>query len=173
MLLKGYRKEIFRPECNNSFQSLHCIASLDEDIGDALPYLNAVLEGDSFIKEPPSVTFKVHGKLITLHAKKIAVNALRDEEEAERILEWFRKEINDAWQNRADITPKFTGKAKPHVLEIYKLLPGANCRECGQPACMMFASLATEGARSASDCPRLSEEGARALDAYLSKFSFA
>jgi ArsR family metal-binding transcriptional regulator len=173
MLLKGYRKEIFRPECNNSFQSLHCIAHLDEDIGDALPYLNAVLGGDSFIKEPPSVTFKVHGKLITLHARKIAVNALRDEEEAERVLAWLRKEINDARQNRADITPKFTGKAKPHVLEIYKFLPRANCRECGQPACMMFASLATEGAKGASDCPRLSEESARALDAYLSKFSFA
>jgi hypothetical protein len=33
MLLKSYRKEIFRPECNPSFQSLHCIAYLDQDIG--------------------------------------------------------------------------------------------------------------------------------------------
>lgn len=172
MMLKGYRKELFRPECNNSFQSLHCIAHLDEDIDEALPYLNAVLGGDTYINDPPSVTFKMNGKLITLHARKIAVNALRDEEEAERVLEWLKTEINDAWQNRADITPKFTGKAKPHILEIYKLLPGANCRECGQPACMMFASLAAEGAKAVSDCTRLSEERARALDAYLSKFSF-
>jgi arsenate reductase len=34
VLLKSYRKEIFRPECNPSFQSLHCIAHLDEDITD-------------------------------------------------------------------------------------------------------------------------------------------
>jgi ArsR family metal-binding transcriptional regulator len=173
MLLKGYRKEIFRPECNNSFQSLHCIAHLGEDIGDALPYLNAVLDGDSFIKNPPSVTFKTHGKLITVHARKIAANALKDEAEADHVLEWLRKEINDAWENRAGITPKYTGKAKPHILEIYKLLPKTNCRECGQPTCMMFASLATEGIKGSRDCPPLFGNEPQALDDYLSKFNFA
>ncbi len=44
ILLKGYRKEISRPVCNHSFESLHCIAHLDEDIGEALPYLNAVTD---------------------------------------------------------------------------------------------------------------------------------
>jgi len=173
MLLTGYRKEIFRPECNNSFQSLHCLAHLDEDIGEALPYLNAVLDGDSYIKEPPSVTFKMHGKLITVHARKIAVNALKDEAEADHVLEWLRQEINDSWQNRERITPKFTGKAKPHILEIYKLLPKTNCRECGQPTCMMFASLATEGVKGSRDCPPIFAKGPQALDDYLSKFTFA
>jgi ArsR family metal-binding transcriptional regulator len=172
MFLIGYRKEIFRPECNNSFQSLHCIAHLDEDIGDALPFLNAVLDGDSYIKDPPSVTFKMHGKLITVHARKIAVNALKDEAEADHVLEWLKKEINDAWENRDSIMPKYTGKAKPHILEIYKLLPKSNCRECGQPTCMMFASLATEGVKGSRDCPPLFAQGLQALDEYLSKFSF-
>jgi ArsR family metal-binding transcriptional regulator len=170
MFLKTYNKEIFRPECNNSFQSLHCIAHLDEDIGEALPYLNAVLDGDSYIKEPPSVTFKVHGKLITLHARKIAVNALKDEAEAEHVLEWIRKELNDAWDNRAALTPKLSGKAKQHILEIYKLLPKTNCRECGQPTCMMFASLATEGVKGSRDCPPLTPSALKALDAYLAPF---
>jgi len=57
--------------------------------------------------------------------------------------------------------------------EIYKLLPRTNCRECGQPTCMMFASLATEGAKGQQDCPRLSGPGLQALEAYLSKFSFS
>ena len=76
MLLTGYRKEIFRPECNPQFQSLHCIAYLNEDIAAVLPYLNAVLGGHQYLKEPPSLTLKVHGKLITLHPREIAVNAL-------------------------------------------------------------------------------------------------
>ena len=42
-MLKGYRKEIIRPECNPQFQSLHCIAHLDKYITEVLPYLNAVL----------------------------------------------------------------------------------------------------------------------------------
>ena len=36
-MLLSYRKEIFRPECNSTFQSLHCIARLDQDIGEVLP----------------------------------------------------------------------------------------------------------------------------------------
>lgn len=82
MLLKSYTKEISRPECNPSFQSLHCIAHLDQDVTEALPYLNAVLGGFEYIRDPPAVTFRVHGKLITVHPREIAVNALRDETEA-------------------------------------------------------------------------------------------
>jgi len=172
MLLTGYREEISRPTCNNTFQSLHCIAHLDEDISEALPYLNAALGGDTYIKEPPSVTFKSQGKLITVHGKKIAVNALRDEEEAHHILEWLKKEINDAWANREKIAPKYDGKSKPLILEIYKLLPKTNCRKCGQPTCMMFASLATEGIKGREDCPELTETGAENLQQYLGRFTF-
>ncbi len=39
MLLASYRKELFRPECNPNFQSLHCFAHLDQDVGAVLPYL--------------------------------------------------------------------------------------------------------------------------------------
>jgi hypothetical protein len=52
MLLKGYRKEVFRPKCNPSFQSRHCIAHLDQDISEVLPYLNAVHGGFEYLKEP-------------------------------------------------------------------------------------------------------------------------
>jgi ArsR family metal-binding transcriptional regulator len=172
MLLTGYRKEISRPACNNAFQSLHCIAHLDEDIGEALPYLNTVLGGDTYIKEPPSVTFKSQGKLITVHSRKIAVNALRDEAEAHHILEWLKNEINDAWANRDTIVPKYDGKSKPHILDIYKLLPKTNCRKCGQPTCMMFASLATEGIKGYGDCPEIGEENRKKLKEYLGRFLF-
>ena len=172
MLLRGYWKEISRPACNNTFQSLHCIAHLDEDIGEALPYLNAVLGGDTYIKEPPSVTFKTQGKLITVHSRKIAVNALRDEAEAQHILEWLKKEINEVWEHRDTVVPKYDGRSKPHLLEIFKLLPKTNCRKCGQPTCMMFASLATEGIKGCDDCPEMTEEKAINLTNYLSRFLF-
>jgi ArsR family metal-binding transcriptional regulator len=172
MLLKGYQAEISRPACNNTFQSLHCIAHLDDDISEVLPYLNAILGGDTYIKNPPSVTFKPQGKLITVHGDKIAVNALRDEEEAHHILTWLKQEINEAWENRENITPKYDGKAKPHILDIYKLLPKTNCRRCGQPTCMMFASLATEGIKGYGDCPEMREENGKKLKENLSRFRF-
>jgi len=66
MLLKSYTKKISRPECNPNFQSLHCIAHLNQDITDVLPYLNSVLGGFEYFKNPQAVTFKTQGKIITL-----------------------------------------------------------------------------------------------------------
>ena len=99
MLLQGYKKEMFLPKCNPSFQSVHCVAHLDQDISEVLPYLNTELGGGDYVQSPPSLTLRVHGKLITLHAHEIFVNALNDEEEAEKILGWLKKEINEAWEN--------------------------------------------------------------------------
>lgn len=170
MLLKSYTKEIFRPECNPSFESLHCIAHLGEDITEVLPYLNATLGGFEYMKDPPAVTFRVHGKIITVHPREIAVNALKDEDEAEKILQWIQREINEAWEKRNEIKPKYEGLPKPKLLEILKLLPKTNCRECGEATCMVFAARVAEGAKGPEQCPPLSEENRTKIEHYMSAF---
>ena len=172
VLLKAYRKEIFRPECNPQFQSLHCIAHLAEDITEVLPYLNAVLGGHQYLKEPPSLTLKVHGKLITLHPREIAVNALKDDSEADNILEWLKQEINETWQKRDALVPSFETPAQPRIFDILKLLPRTNCTACGQPTCTVFASLVAQGVKGVEDCPPLVEENKEELQKYLQQFSF-
>jgi ArsR family metal-binding transcriptional regulator len=172
MLLRSYTKGIFRPECNPSFQSLHCIAHLDQDIGEVLPYLNAALGGFEYFKEPPAVTFRTHGKIITVHPREIAVNALKNEEEADKIIEWLKREINEAWEKRDEIEPKYEGLPRPKLLEILKLLPKTNCRECGQPTCMVFASMAAQGVKNADNCPALTEEKKGLMKTYLARFEF-
>ena len=37
-------------------------AQVVKDIAETLPYLNAALGGLEYLKDPPVVTFKVHGK---------------------------------------------------------------------------------------------------------------
>jgi len=170
MLLTGYTKDIFRPECNPGFQSLHCIAHLDQDISEVLPYLNTSLGGFEYMKDPPAVTFRVHGKIITVHSREIAVNALKDGEEADKILEWLKQEINKAWERRDEIEPRYEGAPKPKVLEILKLLPKTNCRECGDPTCMVFAVRLAEGAKGPEDCPQLEGEMRMKLHEYMKQF---
>jgi ArsR family metal-binding transcriptional regulator len=170
MLLKSYKKEIFRPECNPNFESLHCLAHLVQDVGEALPYLNAVLGGFEYTTNPPSLTLRTQGKIITVHYRTIAINALKDPEEADKIIEWLKREINQAWEHRAKIEPSYTGMPRPQVLEILKLLPNTNCKKCGQPTCMVFAAQATEGGRTAGDCPELEPGPAWELTAYLAGF---
>jgi ArsR family metal-binding transcriptional regulator len=171
MLLKSYRKEVIRPECRPEAESVHCIAHLDQDIGEVIPYLNAVLGGFQFIKDPVSVSFKLHGKLIAIHARKICVNALRDEAEGDKIVEWLKQEVNDTWERRAEIKPSFESAPKPKVIEILRLLPKTNCRECGQPTCMVFATQVAEGGKGPEDCPPLSGENKTKLETYLAQFN--
>ena len=157
MLLKSYHKEIFRPDCNPAFQSLHCIAHLDQDISEVLPYLNSVLGGFKYIEDPPSLTLKTYGKLITLHSREIAVNALKDEVEAEKILVWLKREINETWEKREEISPSYESRQTPKVFEILKLLPKTNCRDCGQPTCIVFSTLIADGIKDPEDCPPMDD----------------
>ena len=172
MLLESYRLEIFNSECQPGAMGVHCFAHLDQDVSEALPYLNAELGGDTYVQDPPSVTFKAQGKLITVSGRRIAINALKDEAEAKKLAEWLKREINQAWESRDNIKPCYTGKTKPLLIEILKLLPKTNCKKCGQSTCMVFASQVMEGGRGAEDCPELTGERLEKLKTYLAKFDF-
>ena len=172
MLLKTFKKEIFRPECNPEFESLHCIAYLDQDISKVLPYLNAELGGFDYVKEPPAVIFKSHGRLISVHGDKIAINSLKDEAQADQILNWLVGEINSAWQNRDRIEPSFEGVPKPNVVDLLKYLPQTNCRECDCPTCLVFACRMAEGVTCPQDCPHLDDESLQRLNRIMSGFKF-
>ncbi len=171
MLLQSYRLEIFNNECMPGAMTVQCFAHLDQDVSAALPYLNSTLGGFEYVSDPPAVTFRPQGKLITVHGRKIAVNALKDEAEAKTIIEWLKREINDAWENREEIEPVFQGRQKPKLIEILKLLPKTNCGECSAPTCMVFASMVVEGAKGAEDCPPLENSAKQKLNAYMAKFS--
>ena len=173
MLLKTFKKEIFRPECNPEFESLHCIAYLDQDISGVLPYLNAELGGFDYVKEPPAVIFKSHGRLIAVHGDRIAINSLKDEAQADQILKWLVGEINSAWQNRDRIEPSFEGVPRPNVVDLLKYLPQTNCGDCSCPTCLVFACRMAEGVKSPHDCTLLDDESLQRLNRIMSGFKFS
>ncbi len=170
MLLSVYRLDIFNNECRPSAMSVQCFAHFNQDISLALPYLNAALGGFEYIKNPASVTFRIQGKIITVYGQKIAINALKDETEARKIVEWIIREINEAWDKRGEIEPSYEGMPKPKIIEILKLLPKTNCRKCGSQTCMVFANLVAEGAKDSTDCPELGKEMKSRLSDYIKPF---
>jgi len=50
-------------------------------------------------------------------------------------------------------------------LDIYKLLPKTNCRDCGFPTCLAFALALAKKAVSLDKCPHISEAAKKALEA--------
>ncbi|MDI6718849.1 MAG: acetyl-CoA decarbonylase/synthase complex subunit gamma [Methanomicrobiales archaeon] len=51
------------------------------------------------------------------------------------------------------------------ALDIYKMLPKKNCKECGYPTCMAFAMKIASGKVGIEDCPYIDEETKRSLGA--------
>ena len=170
MLLRNYRLEIFNNQCMPGAMTVNCYAHLDQDVSAVLPYLNTVLGGFEYVQDPPAVSFKAHGKLITVHGRKIAVNALRDEAEARKIIDWLQREINATWNERDSITARYKGAERPQIIDILKALPLTNCGQCGLATCMVFAVRMADGVKAVDDCPPLDAENKRRLQQYLGRF---
>ncbi len=164
MLLTGYSMEINKAAaCKPGYQPLYCIAHLNEDIREVLPYLNAEMKGIGFTENPPSMMLQVDDRQIAIQPNQITINDIRDGEEADRILKWLQQKINEIWERRAEITPTTKTASPLKVVDIMRILPKTNCGDCGEPTCTVFASLALQGKRDEQDCPQLDEESRKNL----------
>lgn len=173
MLLESYQIKLFRSKCNANFKTLDCHVLLDQDVSGVLPYLNAHLGGDRYTIDPPSVTFRASGKLITVYGSKIAVNALRDAEEASKIIEWIQREINAVWDQRHTIEPSCQSAPDINLVEVLKHLPKTNCGQCGEATCMVFAVRVAEGAKIPAQCPEITPDAKEAIESYMARFDLS
>jgi ArsR family metal-binding transcriptional regulator len=169
--------EIFRPKMDVTKEVLHAIATFTTDISPAFPYVNAELGGWDYDQTNQVLLLKLaDGKWITLHPRKIAIRGARDLEEAHALLAWIKGQINEIYDRRDRLTPRYTSQAGLKIMEILKLLPMTNCKACGYPTCMAYAAALREGEISLNDCPPLREEKYQArsdkLRAYLESFGW-
>ena len=94
LLVRVTNYEIFRPKMDTTRERLHSIATLEDDISPAFPYINAELGGWDYDQKNQVLLLKLSdGKWITLHAKEIAIRGSRDMEEAKALLEWIKEQI--------------------------------------------------------------------------------
>ena len=52
-------------------------------------------------------------------------------------------------------------------IQIFKMLPKKNCKECGCPTCMAFSMKVAQGALKIEQCPHVSSETAVWYQAWL------
>lgn len=171
------RFDIFRPQMDATKEVLHAIAAFAADISPALPYVNAELGGWDYNPTTQVLLLKLaDGKWLTLHPHQIAIRGARDIAEAHALLSWIMGQINDIWERREQIQPRYTSQAGLKIMEILKLLPLTNCRACGCATCMAYAAALREGEVSVKECPPLWEEkyqeNREKLEAYLESFGW-
>ncbi len=157
MLLSSYqcRVEVFK--CSPHSQEVGCVVELDQDISAVFPYLNAELKRCRYNPEGPTLEINYENRSVALHARRVAFGAVDGLTEAERVMDSVARLINETWERRHEITPSFRRGPCLSPLDIFQLLPGVNCRRCGEPTCLAFAAkLARENA-TVSQCAALAK----------------
>ncbi len=173
--IKNY--EIFRPKCDSSKEVLHSIATFETDISPVFPYVNAELGGWDYDHNNQVLLLKLsEGKWITLQPHQIAIRGAGNMDESRAILKWIQGQVNEIFERRDQVQPRYTSQAGLKVMEILKLLPMTNCKACGYTTCMAYAAALREGEISLTDCPPLREEKYQEkrekLQAYLESFGW-
>ncbi len=141
------------PDCNPSSDKVNAMADLSDDISDLLPYLNAVLKGFQYIQKEGILMVKRDGHLITFRPKKIAITKLEDEKDARTVMEDLKHIINETHQNRDHIKPDYSSSKELTSSDINTLLPGTNCKKCGERSCFAFAFRLARQETAISKCP--------------------
>lgn len=141
--------------CLANPEKIRFIAYFDRNISGIFPYLNAILKGAIYNPGGKTLTIKKEGRLITLHPNKIAAGKILNEKDAHETIEWIKNKINYCHANRDTIEPCFERREKLAALDIYKLLPGTNCKKCGELTCLAFAVKLSEEEISIMKCTEI------------------
>jgi ArsR family metal-binding transcriptional regulator len=155
MFLSDYTLRVVLSDCNPSSQKVNALVDLSEDISEVLSYLNTVLKGIQYNEAEKILVVKKGGRLITFRPRQIALTKLEDESEARIVMEEVKQILNVTYANREQIKPTYTSRSIPRPLDIFKLLPGKNCKECGEPTCMAFSLKLVHDEIGWKQCPLL------------------
>lgn len=155
MLLQNYHLDVFSPPCEPGAERWSVKAALDDDIGEALPYLNATLKGAIYNHAARALTWRMGGHAIAIRPREIAISNLCDKDAAATEVERVVEIINRTWERRAEIVPSIEMRQRLKPMDVYKLLPATNCQVCGQPTCFTFALKMTVGELEPEQCPPL------------------
>jgi ArsR family metal-binding transcriptional regulator len=161
VLIDSFDIEFDTPDCQHpSCDELFARVKVKADLTELIPYVNAVVRGQ-YLPAVPVVTWKADGRNFALRPHEVAIGDLESRESGLEVIRGTVEWLNGIWERHAELTPDHTVREKPKVLDVYKLLPRTNCKECGLPSCMGYAGELAAGNKSLDGCPPLHEESNR------------
>ncbi len=148
----GYARIMVLGSCSTDEGRIRVIAHISGDLTDVFPYMNARVKDASYNVRGSTFTFMDGYRIISAYPRRICVAKADEIVDAWRVLENVRLMANRVWGGRAEIEPSYELRAKPPAVEIYRRLPGINCRCCGEPSCLAFAVKVHGGAMDVRHC---------------------
>lgn len=129
--------------------------TLDTDISELFPYINAVVQGAAFYEKPLFIKFLLDGLLVALLPEGGAFAPFEEKPQAYAFMERLAAFLNDLYLRRHTIVPNHKKVLQVSVLDVFKLLPGTNCGECGMKTCLAFAAALSKHDAVTDQCPAL------------------
>jgi len=156
-LITDYRFELIEDHHSPGSGRYGVRVTLPADISASFSYLNAVLDDTLYDRENSILIGVSNRRRYAFHPHEIQIGMVRDPSEASSIVDEVVELVNRVWKERERITPSLRERKLPTVYDIYKLLPGTNCKECGYPTCLACAADIRNGVISLDRCPLLSK----------------
>jgi DNA-binding CsgD family transcriptional regulator/ArsR family metal-binding transcriptional regulator len=126
---------------------------LDANVRDLFPFINAVNKNAKLYDVPQHIQFLHEGARCTLYPREVIAAAFGDENQARRFADSLVQLLNDLDEKKTSILPEYQPYRVVSPVNIYKLLPKTNCRECGFLSCIAFAAALGRGMVSPEQCP--------------------
>jgi ArsR family metal-binding transcriptional regulator len=156
-LIDDYEIQLVEPACSPGAGRWGALANIASDISPAFPYLNAVLPDARYDHQNHVLIFKEPGQQYALRPQEIRIARVENLAHAQRVVSDIVDRINAVWQKRNTITPSYAERKLASLLDIYKLLPGTNCKQCNYLTCMAYAAALRKGSARLEQCVPLSQ----------------
>ena len=156
-LVTNYRFELIEDHHSPGSGRYGLKIIFSSDISPSFPYLNTILNDTLYDHENSILIGTNNQRRYAFRPHEIQAGMVKDPSEAPKIADEVIELVNQIWGKREDITPSLKERELPAVYEIYKLLPGTNCKECGYPTCLACAAGIRSGDISIDGCVLLSK----------------
>jgi len=143
-------------------RKLQITAQADKLLEEVIPILYLAIPHSQYAKAFGSVTFLLEGKLVTVYSSgKINLGCVLREEIALKLLEKLKAILEKAYEyyeRHGSPDPKLLeAKQKLSPIEVYRLLPKTNCKECGEQGCFPFAVKLANGEKTLQECTQIQQ----------------
>jgi len=125
------------------------------DLSPLFPYINAVADRSQLYEKPVYIKFVFEKRLCAFYAREGAFTPIGDMDQALEFLQKLFDFIEDISKRSWNIVPNHKKFKPSSALDIFRLLPGSNCRSCGYPTCMAFAAALSRQYTSIVSCPHI------------------
>jgi ArsR family metal-binding transcriptional regulator len=124
----------------------------DRSLAGVIPYLATLPGVIAYNPDTLTLTFRRPRGFLTIYPEKVYITQIQDVDDGFQILAGLTEAINATWIGRDELVARTQKRKAPRPLDVYALLPGTNCGQCGEATCMAFACNLLMQIRELEEC---------------------